>query len=118
MQIAEDEIKHAIHFARSQALLQGKNLVLSHLPDTNDWSAGMLLFTDNASHQHEPGATLIHEWHWQHRGIHITWQGFQSNEHLLFASDIRHSALNGYFLIQSNTQQRKIIINRLGRIKQ
>lgn len=118
LRIVTDEVKGAIQFAKTQALLTGDILALTHLPEASDWSEGMLLFVDNAKHQYTQDVTLLHEWHWKASEIHIMWQGFQSNDYLLFAPDIGNSTVNGCFIIKNNLQhQVRLIVNRLGRVK-
>ena len=119
LQMVTDEVKGAIHFAKIQSLLTGDILALTRIPGSNDWSEGMLLFVDNGKHQYGPDVKLLHEWHWQLSGVHIIWQGFQSKEYLLFSPDIGSNAVNGYFIIKNHMQQQaKLIVNRLGRIKE
>lgn len=117
LDIVTDQVKSAIQIAKTQALITGDILVLSHLPGTKDWSDGMLLFVDNPQHKYTVNAKLLYEWHWQSTRVNVTWHGFQSDEFLLFASDIRRSTTNGYFVIKNATQQARLIINRLGRVR-
>lgn len=115
IQTLSSSVKNAIQMAKTQALITGNTLILSHLSEDKDWSKGMLLFVDNAQHKYTPTSKLLYEWHWQQPGIHIEWHGFQSSEYLLFASNLSHSAANGYFMISNGDQQVKLIVNRLGR---
>lgn len=113
-----NEVKNIIQFAKLQALIQGKNLALTPLKNSQDWSKGMLLFVDNKLHRYTGSATLIQAWHWPTSATKITWQGFQGSHYLLFSADIRHSAINGFFLLNNETQSHKLVINRLGRIRE
>ncbi len=118
LQQVADEIKTAIHTAKMQALLRHDKLVLSPLTGFTDWSKGMLLFVDNAKHHYSQKDKLLHEWHWTPKGIQVSWHGFQSKDYLLFATDLSCSTTNGYFMIKNNLQQVKLVINRVGRVKQ
>ncbi len=112
-------VKTAINFARTEALSTGDVLVLTHLPGAIDWSEGMLLFVDNGNHhRYTPNSKLVHEWRWNPAGIRMQWRGFQSTEYLLFSPDITSSAVNGYFLISNTKGEVKLVINRLGRLKE
>ncbi|KTC69285.1 Tfp type 4 fimbrial pilin related signal peptide protein domain protein [Legionella birminghamensis] len=106
----------ALHFARNQALLSGKPLALRAEPDSGDWSKGMVLFFDNASHQFETNL-LQHQWHWNCRNIAIKWHGFQSSQYLVFAATPMQAVASGRFELSSETQGIDVIINRLGRIR-
>lgn len=117
LQTVTAEIKSAIHTAKMQALVVGKTLALTPLPDADDWSEGMLLFVDNAKHQYTPHVKPLYEWHWKSAGTHVSWHGFQSKDYLLFATDLRSSTTNGYFVIKNAQQQAKLIINRVGRVR-
>jgi len=111
------DIKTAIHAAKLQALVMGKTLVLTRLPDTKDWSRGMLLFEDNANHQFTPDIKPLYQWHWKSTGTHVSWHGFRSSEYLLFATDLNSCVTNGFFTIQNNGQLVKLIVNRVGRVR-
>lgn len=111
------DIRSAIHTAKLQALVMGKTLALTHLPDTKEWSEGMLLFEDNAKHQYTPNINPLYEWHWKFKDLHISWHGFQSKDFLLFATDLNSSLTNGSFDIQSRGQQVKLAVNRVGRVR-
>ena len=118
MRLISDGVKEAIQTAKIQALLLNESLVLAPLSGTNDWSQGLMLFADNSKHQFIPGMKLLYEWHWPSSGVNIVWHGFKSEYYLIFAPDIRHNATNGYFMIKNTAQQVRLIVNRLGRIKQ
>jgi len=117
LNLVVDELNTIIHYAKIQALLLGEPLVLTPLPASDDWSLGMILFVDNKKHQYTEGSKLIHEWRWHSDAINVKWQGFQSSHYLLFDNNLRHSAVNGYFLINNNLQQYKVIVNRVGRTR-
>jgi prepilin-type N-terminal cleavage/methylation domain-containing protein len=108
-EILEDEIKGAIEFAKLQSLFSGQDLVLTPFSNNKDWSDGMRLYRDKE---------ILREWHWPSRHITITWQGFHSDNYLLFSSDINSNTLNGTFkLTDSDHNLSKLIVNRLGRVR-
>ncbi len=111
------DIKNAVHTAKMQALLQGQALALTSLSRTSNWSDGMRLVVDNPTHHYEEDSETLYEWHWTSTGTQVEWHGFQSNEYVLFATDLRSSRTNGYFLIKNVDQQIKLILNRLGRVR-
>lgn len=112
------DIKTAIHTAKLQALVMGKTLALTRIPDAKDWSQGMLLFVDNDKHQFTSDIKPLYQWHWKSTGTHVSWQGFSSRDYLLFATDLNSSVTNGSFKIQNNGQQVKLIVNRVGRVRE
>ncbi|MCP0913512.1 MULTISPECIES: GspH/FimT family pseudopilin [Legionella] len=111
------EIETILRFARSQSLIQNQPLALTPLPAANDWAKGMILFTDNAKHTYQPDSKIFHEWRWRASDLQITWHGFYAKHYLIFADNLCESAMNGYFLIKNKTQQYKLIVNRLGRVR-
>ena len=118
LQIMVDELKGAINTAKLQSLITGDALALTHLPDSDNWADGLLLFIDNNKHQYTSGEVLFHEWHWKSLGFHIEWHGFQSKEYLIFSSDIWKSTINGYFEIVTPMNQKVVlVVNRLGRVR-
>lgn len=112
-------IVSAIKFAKNKVQLEGKSLVLSELSDEDGWINGMRLFIDNTGNYHfEPGDTKIREWRWNDKVAKVAWHGFRSDHYLLFNPNIKKASINGYFsLVENNQVKRKIIINRLGRIR-
>ena len=104
------DIKNAIHFAQTKARNSSGILILHALSKDQDWSKGIGLYMSDGQ--------LIYEWPWAISDLHVTWQGFQSNHYLRFASDMRESALNGTFIIHNGSQQAlKLVLNRMGRVK-
>lgn len=118
-EVVSEEIKNAIRYARNVALIKGIPLTLAPLPGKSDWSDGMVLFVDNPKHQYDVREKLIYQWQWHHPGIQVEWKGFRSTHYLTFSTHLTHSTANGAFYILGNhIVQRKLIINRLGRIRE
>lgn len=118
VQVIQDDIIAAVRYAKTNALTRGKNVILTPLVNSHDWSDGMMLFIDNATHRYTPDDKLLHEWHWPSTEIHVSWKGFQSSHYLLFSADATQNSVNGSFLINGNSKHAvKIVINKLGRIK-
>lgn len=117
LQVLKDEISTAIRYARSQALLSEKALVLAPLPQTQDWSKGMILFIDNPDHRYQKGDPIVHQWEWKYPGLSIRWEGFQSNHYIIFSNHLRHASSNGRFMIMNKQgESKQLIINRIGRV--
>lgn len=113
------ELRAALRFAQNTALTRGDNLILSPLPGTNDWSAGMILFIDKGNHQYSPGDLLLREWQWCSNSLRLSWKGFYSDNYLLFSADMKQAILSGHFDIQAvNRSAIRLIVNRLGRVQQ
>ncbi|MBA3536401.1 MAG: GspH/FimT family pseudopilin [Tatlockia sp.] len=118
VEIIKNEISAAVQFARTTAALRGLPLILTPLPQSSDWSAGMILFVDNERHQYSEKTELIHQWQWNYQGIRINWQGLYSKNYLLFAAEQKHAAASGHFIIQHvQGKSLKITLNRLGRVR-
>lgn len=70
---------------------------------------------------YQSGDSIIREWHCPKSVPRISWRGFIATEHLRFSPSIKQAALNGHFLLAlpdvKAVGERKIIINRLGRVK-
>ncbi|KTD30675.1 MULTISPECIES: GspH/FimT family protein [Legionella] len=117
LQVLEHEISTAIRYTRNKALLHHLPLILTPLPNSVDWSEGMILFVDNKNHHYTERDTMIHQWNWLKKGIRVSWKGFYSKNYLLFASDINRLASSGHFTLQdSKGESVKLVINRLGRM--
>lgn len=120
MEVIQDDLKSAIRFAKTEALINDSNLILTPMQDTNDWSHGMLLFIDNTKHHYTQDDTLLREWHWHTPNVQVAWHGFQSSEYLLFSADASRNAMNGRFVISTNDKSKptvKLVVNRLGRVR-
>lgn len=115
LSVVESELVNALHHARNTALLTGKTLAISPL---KDWSEGLLLFEDNPEHRYKDQDKLYYQWHWSKHSVKVIWYGFQSNNYLVFSAYPQHASLSGHFILTAGDgRQKKIIINRIGRIK-
>ncbi len=114
LQVIENEIKSAIRFAKTQALISGYPILLR----TIDGSKGLTVCVDNMKHQCAPDDSTLQEWHWSYDGIDVDWSGFQSKQYLIFSADESKNAVNGYFSIKYKGRLvTKITLNRLGRVR-
>ncbi|MFW2569987.1 GspH/FimT family pseudopilin [Legionella sp. 29fVS95] len=117
LQVREKEIITALYYARNTALVRGVRLALTPLPDSNDWSQGMILFVDNKNHQFHTGCELLHQWHWPQSSITLGWHGFHSKDYLLFSSELKRMVTSGHFLLQNpQSGPIKLVVNRFGRV--
>ncbi len=117
LQLIERDLITALRYGRTLAFTQQLQLALTPLPNQQDWSKGMILFVDNKMHSYSSKDQLLYRWQWQVPELTVTWKGFQSNQYLLFASNIKHAASSGHFNIKlGKVLDKKIIVNRLGRI--
>jgi type IV fimbrial biogenesis protein FimT len=118
MQVLQDDLKSAIFYARSQALIRNQPILLTPLSETNDWSEGITVFVDNETHRYASDSEILFQWHWSYSDVRVTYHGFQANQALRFVPEISQNAVNGYFLIQNQYQQGiKVVINRFGRVR-
>ncbi|MFT4058253.1 MAG: prepilin-type N-terminal cleavage/methylation domain-containing protein [Legionella sp.] len=111
-----DELSSAVQYAKMQALILGKSVILQPVDDSLDWSHGLLL-TTWSSKQHQ--SEILHQWQWYHPQWQLTWIGAHSDNKILFSDNPMHAISNGHFnLMNISTAKNKIIIlNRLGRIR-
>ena len=114
------QVVNSIHYSRNQAMISGQDVTLNALDKSGDWSLGMVLFVDNATHRYAEldHDKMLYSWHWQPTPqLRLVWRGFKSNDYLTFSSNFRHSTVNGHFEIMHNgVVVRRIVINRLGRV--
>jgi type IV fimbrial biogenesis protein FimT len=115
LDIIQNDIKSAIRFAKTQALISGRSIVLAPM---DNWSLGIVAFADNSTHQLKPDTPILHEWSWPSFNITIQWLGYQSKYYLLFSPDPHLNAVNGYFVLTSKRGlSAKLVLNRMGRIR-
>lgn len=116
-EVIADEIVQAIQFAKIEALTHNRVFTLAPMFE-DDWSKGMRLFEDNKIHRYTPQATLIREWQWAHRGVEVTWHGFESTMYLRFTPDLLARSANGRFIVKtSEDHQIHLVMNRLARVR-
>lgn len=110
--ILEDELTHAVQFARGYALATG--IAVALIPDRPaNWDHGVFLkIADNNN------SKLLEHWQFQNRTCAISWHGTHKSK-ILFAAHASESMSNGYFLIKNHRthQETKLILNRLGRLR-
>jgi type II secretion system protein H len=112
-----NDLTHVIQFARYQSLLQGETLVLQPLDAQNNWSHGMRLVVREGSSTPPRVKKVLHEWHWNHRNMQLSWHGFQSRNYLIMDADLNRLAMNGHFLWNDGMGLlKKIEVNRFGRV--
>ena len=115
LKLLETEITTGLRYAKNIALLYELPLALTPLPGANDFSCGMILFIDNEKH-HYNNEALVHLWRWQCKNVEISWKGFQSDNYLLFASNLENTTANGHFDLKVNQFKTSLVVNRYGRI--
>lgn len=109
--ILTEEIVFAVQYARSQALIRGKNLYLQPL-EQGSWSMGAQL-------KDRLNGTTLRQWRWPNRYWRLEWRGAQSQDYIVFSDDPLKSMSNGRFLIIDDKNQtvKQLVVNRMGRIK-
>lgn len=116
LQIIEDELKTAIHYAKIQSIILDKSVSLSPFTSSLNWAEGIKLGVLNKK---TGELKLIYQWQWHHPRWNITWRGVRSSNSLNFSNHLTHAISNGQFsVVNLDTQQEAImILNRLGRIR-
>lgn len=117
LELLEADMSTGIRYSRNIALLYELPLALTPLPGAKDFSCGMILFIDNKNHQIGDDDKLIHLWRWQCKNVNINWVGFQANNYLLFAANLKNSSTSGHFEINVGGLNSKLVVNRYGRIE-
>ncbi|MGQ3887445.1 pilus assembly FimT family protein [Legionella sp. CNM-1927-20] len=111
LKIVSNRLKSVVQYGRNMALARDVILALAPLNNQN-WSQGLVLFIDNKKHQPSQDK-IIQIWQWASHSIHISWQGFQSTNYLLFSPNLKNASCNGHFLlVTKNNLPKKIILNR------
>lgn len=113
--VVQKDIEQAIEHGIQESVILGEPLRLAPLRD-KDWTNGMALIRE--SDLTDPNHPILYAWPWGSTAYHVLWHGFLSDTYLRFTPDMRQASLNGYFLIESSTQRVKIIVNRLGRVRE
>ena len=117
LQKTADEIKQAIHFAKTEAVANARTVTLAPLFEKGNWSQGMRLFIDNNLHHYIKDTVFIRVWSWNHKAIRVSWHGFESEHYLRFSPDLLECTSNGYFMIQDDSNNSvKLVLNRLARV--
>ena len=116
--LLEKQLTNSIHYSRNRALTSGHDVTLNSLTSSGDWSAGMILFRDNATHHYTGQESVLYHWKWQRLPqLLLVWKGFKSKDYLTFSKTLRRSTVNGHFLIlRKGSEVRRIAINRFGRV--
>ena len=114
--IMQKDIEQAVEYATQESVILGEPLRL--LPyRKQDWSTGLRLVKECDVLHSKP--KILHSWQWYHAGLTVKWQGFLSEFYLRFTPNLKQLALNGYFLIESDSQPPiKITLNKIGRARQ
>ena len=102
------DIKQALHQAEIEAMTSGKTVRLVPCTGCSRWSQGIALISEQTS-------DIFYEWRWPKSSYTVSWHGFIADHYLRFSPDLRHAALNGYFMIHNPHQHGwKLMVNRLG----
>ena len=119
------DLIHAVQFARTEAIEQGVHVIFCGSDDgkhcNGRWSSGQLACRDpDDTRQCLSSSQLLYAWPALPRHEHLSWHGFSSDQYLMFEPNGLNQASNGYFLYSPSTpngQAKKIILNRLGRLR-
>lgn len=116
LQQVTHDIKHAIRYARNLAILEEKTAILAPI-NGRAWSDGIQLQLKNDQHILNKDA-ILYMWEWHLTAVKINWIGFEHQQQIQFSHALNHATSNGYFIIESGRLRHKIILNRLGRIRE
>lgn len=113
-QVLIDDIKTAIQYAKTQAVILNHPVVLAPIEKAQGWSLGMVL-----SHHHKEQEEILYQWSWHHPNWSIQWVG-AGHEDLITLSNNPYAAMsNGRFTLtnQKTRESVVIILNKLGRMR-
>ena len=110
--IIVNDLLEGINVAKTYAATSNAKIWLTHDAKQKDWSAGFLLMT-----QENTSKVTLQQWDWSNYDTQVLWHGFKSKDSLIFAQNLQHSAVNGYFLVKNKTRTIKLIVNRIGRVR-
>lgn len=111
LQSLRHKVSHIIKSTRIRAQIADEILFLSAI-DKN-WNKGIMLYKMD---QHN--VKILNIYKFDYPKINLSWHGFHGEELLVFSSDLKSNSLNGYFLLKAKTKQYKLVINKLGRIRE
>lgn len=113
--LAKNQLVQIIQYSRHMGLVSGHDLALNGLD--NDWSRGIVLFSDNLRHRYTEQDQLLQIWQWSQPGIQVVWRGFQSQHFIVLSHDLSHAASNGQFqFLKQDRVLGKLTLNRVGRV--
>lgn len=109
-----NDLKNVIQFAKSYALLNNHTISLKPIDDANNWSKGLVITDDSTE---IPKAIQYRSWH--HPQWNLKWKGARPANKIVFPGTLSAAVDNGTFILsyKDNALIKKIIINRIGRIK-
>ena len=113
IECVKNDIESALQYAKMQSMLRNETLLIMSLPNEQNWSHGIAVFSGADLSNLKP----LHMWPWHFKNIQVLWKGFQSRNYLRFATGINHYATNGHFLIQGQYSAVKLVINRFARLR-
>lgn len=115
LQKTKNTIVSTIDYARLLSLSTQKPLMLTGVE--GDWAKGIWLCAYQPS-QYCTAASLMLERRFKNMKLGLEWHGFQSNHYLVFNASPLEMAVNGYFLLKFNELECKLVVNRLGTIRE
>jgi Tfp pilus assembly protein FimT len=120
IRVRQDQLLNAVKFSRNQAIILDKPLVLSKLPNAQDWSSGMILYIgENKTNQYQDTKKILHQWLWNKHRLEVKWNGFRSDDYIIFNNDSSLSDSSGHFEIRQSANKKAalIVLNRFGRAR-
>ena len=112
-----DELKNAVQYAKTQALILNSTVFLSPIDDSLNWANGLQLSTQNKkTNKIEP----LYQWQWHHPRWQLSWIGARPGNRIIFSNNPANAMCNGRFILVSRDKDEstEIILNRLGRIRE
>lgn len=112
-----NNIKKVIQYSRTQAVISGQTLKLSGIDKTSDWSQGVLLTASDVAKKEQ----YLYEWKWSCRYWGLIWKGRHGKTAKLRISNNPSQAIsNGEFILTNKltSEEFKLVLNRIGRIKE
>lgn len=119
-----NEIVFDLHIARSEAIKNRtettlcKSSELAACDNKREWHEGWIIFSDtNKNKQFDGDEILIRYRPPSHPSITINYSGFRGGNRVSYSPLGTPSTFNGSFKIKNSTQENKVVISRVGRIR-
>jgi prepilin-type N-terminal cleavage/methylation domain-containing protein len=118
MTVIVDDIKHAVQYAKLDALSNLRTVILTPLDEEKNWSTGMILCEDNPNHHCGPEAIRIRQWQWHSPSVRVTWRGMESTNYLRITPTLVNRIASGHFIVKENHgSEMCLVVNRLARVR-
>ncbi len=102
------ELSTLVRYAKNSAILYNQPVEISPIDKGQDWSKGIRVKTKTR---------LLRERRWDNSIVKISYIGFSQKKSLTFPPNLISAKVSGHFKLTTGIIDKKLIINRIGRIR-